>query len=206
MNNEENESKSSESNGSQAVDMQKMNPNPRLSRRKCKSMREDLDMNLCPIKPSWKFFTLVELKTATAGDLKSLINACVDRRYRNGNFLPATAKLNGNFLTATAKFNGNFIDNPTFELSSTSSLLYTPYFLSPHGIKSQSMAWRSPAVNMVRQSAPPPEEAGNQTGAAHPVPNPIPAAAAAFNPTDRTNPLYLHPNESPALQLVTGTT
>nr|GMD25695.1 putative GMP synthase [Ipomoea batatas] len=68
MNNEENESKSSESNGSQAVDMQKMNPNPRLSRRKCKSMREDLDMNLCPIKPSWKFFTLVELKTATAGD------------------------------------------------------------------------------------------------------------------------------------------
>nr|GMD81615.1 serine/threonine-protein phosphatase PP1-like [Ipomoea batatas] len=34
--------------------------------------------------------------------------------------------------------------------------------------KSQSMAWRAPAVNMVRQSAPPPEEAGNQTGAAHP--------------------------------------
>nr|GMD67875.1 transcription factor bHLH167-like [Ipomoea batatas] len=30
------------------------------------------------------------------------------------------------------------------------------------------MAWRAPAVNMVRQSAPPPEEAGNQTGAAHP--------------------------------------
>nr|GMD23903.1 uncharacterized protein LOC109183030 [Ipomoea batatas] len=67
MNNEENEPKSSESNGSQAVDMQKMNPNPRLSRRKCKSMREDVDMNLCPIKPSWKFFTLAELKTATAG-------------------------------------------------------------------------------------------------------------------------------------------
>nr|GMD19629.1 uncharacterized protein LOC109166898 [Ipomoea batatas] len=66
------------------------------------------------------------------------------------------------------------------------------------------MAWRAPAVNMVRQSAPPPEEAGNQTGAAHPVPNPIPAAAAVFDPTDRTNPLYLHPNESPALQLVTA--
>nr|GMD13551.1 calmodulin-like protein 9 [Ipomoea batatas]GMD16825.1 calmodulin-like protein 9 [Ipomoea batatas] len=59
----------------------------------------------------------------------------------------------------------------------------------------------SVAVNMVRQSAPPPDEAGNQMDTSNPMPNPIPATAAVFDPTDRTNPLYLHPNESPALQL-----
>lgn len=92
MSNGENEPKSSESNGSQAV-VCSPNPRaqsgwnkffkmwkrstfkrlpsfppfsmPRLSRRKCKSMRENVDMNLCPMKPSWKFFTLAELKTAT---------------------------------------------------------------------------------------------------------------------------------------------
>nr|GMD78819.1 uncharacterized protein LOC109156280 [Ipomoea batatas] len=36
------------------------------------------------------------------------------------------------------------------------------------------------------------------------MPNPIPAVATVFDPIDRTNPLYLHPNESPALHLVTA--
>nr|GMC66380.1 Retrovirus-related Pol polyprotein from transposon TNT 1-94 [Ipomoea batatas] len=70
------------------------------------------------------------------------------------------------------------------------------------------MAWRSPAINMVRQST---QLGGNenQAGAANHPPNPIPIPIpipavdqAVFDPNDRKNPLYLHPNESPALQLV----
>nr|GME14143.1 probable LRR receptor-like serine/threonine-protein kinase RKF3 [Ipomoea batatas] len=52
---------------------------------------------------------------------------------------------------------------------------------------------------MVRQSAPQVDEAGTS----NPIPRPDPVATRAFDPTDRTNPLHLHPNESPALQLVT---
>ncbi|XP_031129026.1 uncharacterized protein LOC116030825 isoform X1 [Ipomoea triloba] len=74
----------------------------------------------------------------------------------------------------------------------------------------ESMAWRSPAINMVRQST---QLGGNenQVGAANHPPNPIPIPIpipiptvdqAVFDPNDRKNPLYLHPNESPALQLV----
>ncbi|CAH9073583.1 unnamed protein product [Cuscuta epithymum] len=37
----------------------------RMSRRKFKSMRENVDVNLCPIKPSLTIFSLLELKTAT---------------------------------------------------------------------------------------------------------------------------------------------
>ncbi|XP_019160481.1 PREDICTED: uncharacterized protein LOC109157055 [Ipomoea nil] len=61
------------------------------------------------------------------------------------------------------------------------------------------MAWRAPTVNMVHPS----------TSTSHiPVPAPIATSATAapvgYDPKDRTDPLYLHPNESPALQLVTA--
>ncbi|XP_031127804.1 uncharacterized protein LOC116029896 [Ipomoea triloba] len=71
------------------------------------------------------------------------------------------------------------------------------------------MAWRAPFANMVRPSvtANPvlqAEGGENLDGSTHT--NPIPASASTatiFDPNDRTNPLYLHPNESPSLQLVT---
>nr|GMD57294.1 uncharacterized protein LOC109157049 [Ipomoea batatas] len=71
------------------------------------------------------------------------------------------------------------------------------------------MAWRAPSANMVRPSvtANPilqAEGGENLGGSTHT--NPIPTSASTvtvFDPNDRTNPLYLHPNESPSLQLVT---
>ncbi|CAH9145223.1 unnamed protein product, partial [Cuscuta epithymum] len=36
-----------------------------MSRRKFKSMRENVDVNLCPKKPSLTIFSLLELKTST---------------------------------------------------------------------------------------------------------------------------------------------
>ncbi|XP_019160476.1 PREDICTED: uncharacterized protein LOC109157049 [Ipomoea nil] len=73
------------------------------------------------------------------------------------------------------------------------------------------MAWRPPIANMVLQAASN-QAGGNQNQAGsfganqnHPNPIPIPTATPIgnFDPNDMTNPLHLHPNESPTLQLVT---
>nr|GMD23901.1 hypothetical protein Iba_chr08bCG9690 [Ipomoea batatas] len=58
---------------------------------------EDVDMNLCPIKPSWKFFTLAELKTATAGgpwfaDGFAVPKLCPKKRTSIDHFEPIDAK------------------------------------------------------------------------------------------------------------------
>ncbi|XP_019171343.1 PREDICTED: uncharacterized protein LOC109166898 [Ipomoea nil] len=64
------------------------------------------------------------------------------------------------------------------------------------------MAWRPPSVNMVQQGAsipaPIPTPASNQN------PNFASTSNGNFDPNDQTNPLYLHANESPTLQLVTA--
>nr|GMD78188.1 uncharacterized protein LOC109157049 [Ipomoea batatas] len=69
------------------------------------------------------------------------------------------------------------------------------------------MAWRPPVANMVRQGASIPTE-GNQgqagsSDANQNRPNPSPIPAEIFDPNDQTNPLHIHANESPTLQLVT---
>nr|GMD74754.1 uncharacterized protein LOC109157049 [Ipomoea batatas] len=69
------------------------------------------------------------------------------------------------------------------------------------------MAWRPPVANMVRQGASIPIE-GNQgqagsSDANQNRPNPSPIPAEIFDPNDQTNPLHIHANESPTLQLVT---
>lgn len=71
------------------------------------------------------------------------------------------------------------------------------------------MAWRSPSVNMVRQPAAvnPGFQGEIPPGFTNAIPNPVPAPTphlGAYDPKDRTDPLHLHPNESPALQLVTA--
>nr|GMC77824.1 uncharacterized protein LOC109157055 [Ipomoea batatas] len=71
----------------------------------------------------------------------------------------------------------------------------------------EAMAWRAPTTNMVRPLVTTnpvlqDEEGENLGGSTYT--NLIPAStstAAIFDPNDRTNPLYLHPNESPSLQL-----
>nr|GMD35826.1 Retrovirus-related Pol polyprotein from transposon TNT 1-94 [Ipomoea batatas] len=70
----------------------------------------------------------------------------------------------------------------------------------------EAMAWRAPSANMVRPSvmANPvlqAEGGENLGGSTHTNPIPASASATIFYPNDRTNPLYLHPNESPSLQL-----
>ncbi|XP_019170460.1 PREDICTED: uncharacterized protein LOC109166032 [Ipomoea nil] len=60
------------------------------------------------------------------------------------------------------------------------------------------MAWQTPLIR--------PQMAGTSSAVANPAGNAgtIPASIfAAYDPKDRTDPLYLHPNESPSLQLVT---
>nr|GMD28096.1 uncharacterized protein LOC109156569 [Ipomoea batatas] len=69
------------------------------------------------------------------------------------------------------------------------------------------MAWRTPAANMVRPSTmanPIPQMEGgeNLAGSTHAIPNL--ASTPVFYLNDRANPLHLHPNESPSLQLVTA--
>nr|GMC68272.1 putative expansin-B2 [Ipomoea batatas] len=69
------------------------------------------------------------------------------------------------------------------------------------------MAWRPPIANMVRQGASIPTE-GNQgqagsSDANQNRPSPIPIPAEIFDSNDQTNPLHIHANESPTLQLVT---
>nr|GMD54466.1 Retrovirus-related Pol polyprotein from transposon RE1 [Ipomoea batatas] len=62
------------------------------------------------------------------------------------------------------------------------------------------MAWRTPMVNTTHPqmaATGPATQAGN----AGPIPAPV---FAAYEPKDRTDPLYLHPSESPSLQLVTA--
>nr|GLL37929.1 uncharacterized protein LOC109147102 [Ipomoea trifida] len=71
------------------------------------------------------------------------------------------------------------------------------------------MAWCSPSVNMVRQPAAvnPGFQGEIPPGFTNAIPNPVPAPTphlGAYDPKDRTDPLHLHPNESPALQLVTA--
>nr|GMD31251.1 uncharacterized protein LOC109166032 [Ipomoea batatas] len=74
-------------------------------------------------------------------------------------------------------------------------------FFGINTIKSDEiMAWRTPMVNTTH-----PQMAATgpvtQAGNAGPIPAPV---FAAYEPKDRTDPLYLHPSESPSLQLVTA--
>ncbi|XP_019177871.1 PREDICTED: uncharacterized protein LOC109173068 [Ipomoea nil] len=66
------------------------------------------------------------------------------------------------------------------------------------------MAWRPPSANMVQQGAPNPAgQASTSNQNANPTQIPASGSAANFDPNDQTNPLHLHANESPTLQLVT---
>ncbi|XP_019173806.1 PREDICTED: uncharacterized protein LOC109169379 [Ipomoea nil] len=73
------------------------------------------------------------------------------------------------------------------------------------------MAWRPPIANVVMQAGSNQAE-GNQNQAGsfganqnrpNPILNPAPTPIGSFDPNDLTNPLHIHPNESPTLQLVT---
>lgn len=82
---------------------------------------------------------------------------------------------------------------------------------------STEMAWRPPTASMVRQSTgtvPPlaPQTEGENRQAIPNSSTSIPTSTSLlasipgliFDPNDLTNLLYLHPNESPAQQLVTA--
>ncbi|XP_019176590.1 PREDICTED: uncharacterized protein LOC109171934 [Ipomoea nil] len=64
------------------------------------------------------------------------------------------------------------------------------------------MAWQTPLVNTIRSQM----AATNPTVTVPATTNPVgpPPGFATYDPRDRTDPLHLHPNESPSLQLVTA--
>nr|GLL25552.1 uncharacterized protein LOC109166032 [Ipomoea trifida] len=63
------------------------------------------------------------------------------------------------------------------------------------------MAWRTPMVNTNRPQMAATNPTVAQAENAGFVPAPV---STAYDPKDRTDPLHLHPNESPSLQLVTA--
>nr|GMD15879.1 uncharacterized protein LOC109166032 [Ipomoea batatas] len=63
------------------------------------------------------------------------------------------------------------------------------------------MAWRTPMVNTNRLQMAATNPTVAQAENAGFVPAPV---FTAYDPKDRTDPLHLHPNESPSLQLVTA--
>nr|GMD66049.1 ring canal kelch homolog isoform X1 [Ipomoea batatas] len=75
----------------------------------------------------------------------------------------------------------------------------------------EAMAWRTPSVSMVRQStttnpAFQAEGGDNLAGTSRENSNSVPAPVihpAAYDPKDRTDPLHLHPNESPSRDCTT---